>query len=86
MVSSDGRNVYASSSTSDGVAAFTRDVPAYDIDGDGEHDPLTDGLLLLRYLFGFTGSTLITGAVDLANCTRCTAAEIEAYIEALLGP
>ena len=43
--------------TSDGVAVFTRDVPAYDIDGDGQSDPLTDGLLLLRYLFGFTGAS-----------------------------
>ena len=24
-----------------------------DIDGDGESKPLTDGLLLIRYLFGF---------------------------------
>ena len=73
-VGPDGRSVYAASATSDGVAVFTRDVPAYDIDGDGQSDPLTDGLLLLRYLFGFTGATLITGAVDLVNCTRCTAA------------
>jgi DNA-binding beta-propeller fold protein YncE len=85
-VSADGRSVYAAAGTSDGVAVFTRNVPAYDIDGDGQTDPLTDGLLLLRYLFGFTGSTLITGAVDLANCTRCTAPAIEAYIAALLGP
>ncbi len=84
-VGPDGRSVYAASATSDGVAVFTRDVPAYDIDGDGQSDPLTDGLLLLRYLFGFTGATLITGAVDLVNCTRCTAAEIEAYVNALLG-
>ena len=42
-------------------------------------DPLTDGLLVLRYLFGFTGDTLITGAVG-ANCTRCDAPSIEAYL------
>jgi DNA-binding beta-propeller fold protein YncE len=85
-VSPDGRHLYVATSVSDGVAVFTRDVPSYDIDGDGQHDALTDALLLLRYLFGFTGSTLITGAVDLTNCTRCTAPEIEAYIAALLGP
>jgi DNA-binding beta-propeller fold protein YncE len=85
VVSGDGRNVYAATAVSDGVAVFSRDVPSYDIDGDGESEPLTDGLLLLRYLFGFTGSTLITGAVDLVNCTRCTAPAIEAYIDALLG-
>jgi DNA-binding beta-propeller fold protein YncE len=85
-VSPDGRHVYAVSAISDGVTAFTRDVPAYDIDGDGESDPLTDGLLLLRYLFDFSGGTLIANAVDLVNCTRCTAPTIAAYIEALLGP
>jgi DNA-binding beta-propeller fold protein YncE len=85
-VSADGRHVYVATAVSDGVAAFTRDVPPYDIDGDGASEPLTDGLLLLRHRFGFTGSTLITGAVDSVNCIRCTAAEIEAYITALLGP
>ena len=33
------------------------------IDGNGVADPLTDGLLFLRYLFGFRGATLIAGAV-----------------------
>ncbi len=83
-VSPDGRGVYAASFTSDAVAILDRAVPAYDIDGDGQTEPLTDGLLLLRYLFGFTGTTLVTGAIDLANCTRCTAATIIPYIESLL--
>ena len=51
-----------------------------DIDGDGETEPLTDGLLALRWLFGFTGATLTTGAVDLSDCTRCNAAMIEPYL------
>jgi DNA-binding beta-propeller fold protein YncE len=85
-VSPDGRSVYAASVASHAVAIFDREVPVYDIDGDGQFDALTDGLLLLRYGFGFTGATLVTGAVDLANCTRCTAAAIEAYIQALLSP
>jgi hypothetical protein len=55
-----------------------------DVDGDGESKPLTDGLLVLRYLFGFTGSTLVTGAVD-ADCTRCTAQSIAAYLDGLAG-
>lgn len=83
--SPDGRNVYAASFTSDAVAAFDRDVPSYDIDGDGQNDALTDGLLLLRYLFGFRGAVLIAGAVDVLNCTRCTAPPIEAYIESLIS-
>jgi hypothetical protein len=54
-----------------------------DIDGDGMVLPLTDGILFLRYLFGFRGAPLVAGAVGPA-CTRCTAEEIEAYIESLL--
>ena len=34
-----------------------------DIDGDGESKPLTDGRLLIRYLFGFSGDSLVNGAV-----------------------
>ena len=52
-----------------------------DIDGDGENDPLSDGLLLIRYLFGFRDSSLTDGAVS-ANATRHTAQQIEAYIAA----
>ena len=33
-----------------------------DVDGDGAVGPLTDGVLILRFLFGFTGSTLVSGA------------------------
>jgi hypothetical protein len=56
---------------------------ALDIDGNGVKDPLTDGLLALRYLFGFRGATLISGAVNLSSCTRCTAVAIEAYLASL---
>jgi hypothetical protein len=55
-----------------------------DIDGDGETDALTDGLLKLRWMFGFRGPTLITGAVDLQHCTRCTAEAIDAYIASIV--
>jgi DNA-binding beta-propeller fold protein YncE len=85
-LSADGLNLYAISGLGDAVSTFRRYVPAYDIDGDGEKLALTDGLLLLRYLFGFTGDTLTAGAVDSTNCTRCTAPAIEAYIESLLLP
>lgn len=39
-------------------------VSALDIDGDGNDDPLTDGLLLLRSLFGLTGDALISGVIS----------------------
>jgi hypothetical protein len=51
----------------------------FDVDGNGVVDALTDTLLALRYAFGFRGSTLITGVVG-ANCTRCDAPSIEAYL------
>ena len=52
-----------------------------DIDGDGSTEALTDGLLLLRYLFGFDGATLIEGAVG-TNAARTTANEIKTYFDA----
>ena len=36
-----------------------------DIDGNGEVDALTDGLMLLRYLFNLRGDSLIAGAVKM---------------------
>ena len=53
-----------------------------DIDGDGEVRALTDGLLCLRYLFGFTGDVLIDQAVS-GEATRVSAAEIEGYLGGL---
>ncbi|MEW6427698.1 MAG: hypothetical protein AB1568_06650 [Thermodesulfobacteriota bacterium] len=50
-----------------------------DIDGSGTATALGDGVLIVRYLFGFTGNTLINGVVD-AGCTRCTATDIETYL------
>jgi len=51
-----------------------------DIDGDGESKPLTDGLLLIRYLFGFSGDSLISGAIG-TDATRNTGEAVEAYIK-----
>jgi hypothetical protein len=47
-------------------------------DGDGETGALTDGLLLLRYLFGFRDETLIAGALS-SSATRDSSSEIETY-------
>jgi hypothetical protein len=54
-----------------------------DIDGNGVIDPMTDGLLALRYLFGFTGDVLVADAVA-GNCTRCGASAIESHIVSIL--
>lgn len=53
-----------------------------DVDGNTVLDALTDGVLLLRYLFGFTDTTLTAGAVG-ANCTRCDAVTIIDYLSQL---
>ena len=54
-----------------------------DIDGSGDIDALTDGLLVLRYLFGLEGDTLINGVVA-TDATRKTAEEIESHLDALI--
>ena len=52
-------------------------------DEDGETKPLTDGLLIIRYLFGFQGQSLVSGAVgpdsDLSD------SDIAANLQALDG-
>ncbi len=40
---------------------------------------LSDGLLILRYLFGIRGTTLINGVIA-TDATRITASEIESYL------
>jgi hypothetical protein len=54
-----------------------------DADGNGMKDPLTDGLLYLRYLFGFRNDALISNAVGL-GCSRCTAMQIADYLDGLV--
>ena len=55
---------------------------AFDIDDSGETGPLSDGLLVLRDLFGFDGATLVAGAIE-DDCVRCEAEEIETYLDTL---
>ena len=57
--------------------------PIFDVDGNGRVDPLTDGLLLIRHLFGLRGSTLIAGAIGV-GATRITAQDVVAYIQSLM--
>ncbi len=57
--------------------------PALDIDGNGVVDPATDGLLILRYLLGLRGATLVRGAADQAG-SRATAPDVETYLQLLL--
>ena len=50
-----------------------------DIDGNGEFDALTDGLLVLRYLFGLTGEAIVANAVS-TNATRSSVLAVTQYI------
>ncbi|CAN2045776.1 exported hypothetical protein [Candidatus Magnetomoraceae bacterium gMMP-13] len=60
-------------------AATSSAACSLDIDGNGEFESSTDGLLILRYLFGFTGNELIINAVGNA-ATRTTADSIYSYL------
>ncbi|MBC6480845.1 MAG: hypothetical protein GDA56_26780, partial [Hormoscilla sp. GM7CHS1pb] len=53
--------------------------PTLDIDGNGVIDALTDGLVAIRYLFGFRGETLTEGVVG-EDATRDTE-EIVTYLD-----
>ena len=46
------------------LASYDTADSTIDVDGDGSADALTDGLLLLRYMFGLSGNSLITGVVS----------------------
>ena len=53
-----------------------------DIDDNGITDALTDGLLILRYLFGLNGDTLINGVIG-SNANRNDAEQVESYLSSL---
>jgi hypothetical protein len=71
----------ASRTTAEVISSYLTDADTeLDVDGNGESKALTDGLILIRYLFGFTGNALTTGAIG-DNAQRLSADEIEAYIQ-----
>ena len=53
-----------------------------DLDGNGKYDALTDGLLLLRGMFGLTGDALIAGAIA-SDAVYTSSVDIEARIQVL---
>jgi beta-glucanase (GH16 family) len=54
-----------------------------DVDGNGQVDGLTDAMLVLRYIFGYSGEALVNGVVA-DDATRTSPAEIEAHLESLM--
>jgi len=67
-------------STAEVQAEIEAAIGIADIDGNGQVDALTDGLLLLRYLFGLTDDTLINGVLG-TGATRLTAEDIKQHLD-----
>ena len=59
-------------------------LPALDVDGNGTTDALTDGLILLRAMFGLTGTTVTNGTIG-GGATRTTWAALRSYLNANCG-
>ncbi len=55
-----------------------------DIDGNGAQDALTDGLLVIRALFGLTGTAVTNNAIG-SNASRSTWTDIRAYLNSTCG-
>ncbi|KPA13666.1 conserved hypothetical protein, secreted [Candidatus Magnetomorum sp. HK-1] len=71
--------------SSDNINAYIKNSLSYlDIDNNGKADALTDGILIMRYLFGLTdGDSLIGNAVDTQG-TRTTSQDIKTYLDGLM--
>ena len=72
---------YFSDVSVDESSASPNDI-SVDIDGNGEFDALTDGLLILRAMSGLTGNLLIDGATA-SNAVYTSAAAITSRINSL---
>jgi hypothetical protein len=83
-----GDSLTSGATTAEGARTSAEAISSYlsdadselDIDGDGQSKALTDGLLLIRYLFGFSGDSLTAGAIG-EGASRQSAEEIQTYIE-----
>ena len=80
VVASDAQYTTASDIEQELATVYTS---SGDIDGNGEVDALTDGLLLLRYLFGLDGDTL-TAEVIGGGATLTDSATLEIYLSTLM--
>jgi hypothetical protein len=60
------------------------DTSILDIDASGEVDPMTDGLLMMRSMFGFTDDVLVDGAIA-EDCAECDPAQIQEHISMVKG-
>jgi hypothetical protein len=63
-----------------------RMLPALDIDGDGVLNTSVDGVLIVRYMLGFRGDSLMADVAIGANATRTTSSLIENHLLGLMIP
>ena len=80
VVASDAQYTTASDIEQELATVYTS---SGDIDGNGDVDALTDGLLLLRYLFGLDGDTLTAGVIG-NGATLTDSAALETYLSTLM--
>jgi len=67
-------------------AALGESLAMLDVDGDGVRNAATDGILVLRYLFGFLDNTLVAGAIG-SNAILTTGEQVKLYLDQFLpGP
>src|SRR4029079_2803945 len=72
----------AKRTTAEQVTSYLAEMsPAFDVDGDGRVDALTDGLVISRYLFGLRGFSLIANVLASAIPPEI----VEARVQALIG-
>jgi hypothetical protein len=57
-------------------------LPSLDVDLNGQADALSDGIVIIRRLFGFTGNALTDGAVDPAG-QRTDPTAIQQYLDSI---
>ena len=57
-------------------------LPSLDVDLNGQADALSDGIVIIRHLFGFTGNALVDGAVD-PQGQRTDPAAIQNYLNSI---
>ena len=80
LISSDSVHTTSAAIESELAIVFAE---SGDIDGNGSVDALTDGLLLLRYLFGLSGNSLTAGVVG-TGATLSESSDLEAYMAGLM--
>ncbi len=73
----------ATRTTGEAISSFLSDAACLamlDVDGSGQRDALTDGVLAARYLFGFSGTSLVSGALG-AGATRTSGEAITGHLD-----